>query len=221
LNEQLVFELPLRVDATYANYRGSAGARLRQLAPLTSIVSGLAGSGKTHLLQAACHDAESQGKECIYLDLRQPLEASIFKSLDQFPVIAVDHLDAVVGDRDWELAIFDLMNAVQDSSDSWLLLALVKHPRQVKFCLNDLASRCRSAMLIVTDQLDDGEKVKLLQTTAQQQGFCLPEEVARFMINRMPRDLPHLLENMKLLASESLRRHRLVTIPFVKETLRL
>ena len=76
-------------------------------------------------------------------------------------------------------------------------------------------------MLIATDPLDDGEKVKLLQAKAQQQGFCLSEEVSRFMINRVPRDLPHLLELMKLLASESLRRQKMVTIPFVKETLRL
>jgi len=221
LNEQLVFDLPLRADATFVNYLGSAGARLRQSAPMSSVVFGLTGSGKTHLLQAACHDGESHGLECIYLDLRQSLNAGILKSLDQYHVIALDHLDEVIGDRVWELAIFDLMNAVQDRVDSWLVLALNHHPGQVKFCLNDLASRCRSVMLIATDPLDDGEKVKLLQAKAQQQGFCLSEEVSRFMINRVPRDLPHLLELMKLLASESLRRQKMVTIPFVKETLRL
>jgi len=221
LNEQLIFDFPLRADATYVNYIGSAAARLRQASPMTSVVFGSAGSGKTHLLQAACHDAESRGQKGIYLDLRQPLDARILKSLEQFPLIAIDELDAVVGDRDWELAVFDLMNSVQDRPGAWLLLALGSHPGQVDFGLADLASRCRSAMLIGTDLLSDGDKARLLQASARQYGFCLSEEVSRFLINRVPRDMPHLLELMALLASESLRRQRLVTIPFVKETLRL
>lgn len=221
MNEQLIFDFPLRPDATYVNYLGSAAARLRQASPMTSVVFGSAGSGKTHLLQAACHDGESSGQKGIYLDLQQPLESRILKSLEQFPLIAIDHLDEVVGDRDWELAVFDLMNSVQDRPDAWLLLALGSHPGQVNFGLADLASRCRSAMLIGTDLLNDGDKARLLQASASQYGFCLSEEVSRFLINRVPRDMPHLLELMAQLASESLRRQRLVTIPFVKETLRL
>ena len=74
---------------------------------------------------------------------------------------------------------------------------------------------------IETDVLDDKEKVGMLMRRASNRGFTLNDEVARFILDRSPRDMHHLIELLGKLEMETLRQQRKLTIPFVKKTLQL
>src|SRR6478736_1351187 len=79
-------------------------------------VAGAAGSGKTHLLIAACAAANEAGRSAQYLPLRHAREAagagrpdlaSALRALAGSDVLALDDIDAIAGDTAAEHALFD------------------------------------------------------------------------------------------------------------------
>jgi DnaA family protein len=72
-----------------------------------------------------------------------------------------------------------------------------------------------------TGQLTDDEKVVVLKRVAQETGFQLPDEVLRFLLDRAPREIGTLIGLLNRLAKESLRAHRRLTVPFLKQILEL
>ena len=69
--------------------------------------------------------------------------------------------------------------------------------------------------------LDDQEKLRVLERRAASRGFALNEEIAKFILDRSPRDMHHLIELLGKLEVETLRQQKKLTIPFVKKTLQL
>ncbi len=53
----------------------------------------------------------------------QDLGPDVLSNLAEFDLVALDGLDYVLGDRDWELALFDLVNAISHAGEGWLVLA--------------------------------------------------------------------------------------------------
>ena len=80
-------------------------------------VEGAPGTGKTHLAIALCAEADRLGRRAVYLPLRGIAgrlgEAA--QGLDTHDLVAIDDVDAVVGDRDAEVALFDLHNRLHDA----------------------------------------------------------------------------------------------------------
>jgi len=84
-----------------------------------------------------------------------------------------------------------------------------------------LASRLDWGQIYWLQPLNDDEKVLALQKRAGIRGFELPEDVGRFLIKRLDREMRTLFETLDQLDRASIRLQRKLTIPFVKETLGL
>ncbi|MGW8310551.1 MAG: HdaA/DnaA family protein, partial [Thiogranum sp.] len=56
---------------------------------------------------------------------------------------------------------------------------------------------------------------------AEQRGFELPEDTGRYLLRRLPRDLPALMKLLERLDTASLAAQRKLTVPFVKSVLEL
>jgi len=67
--------------------------------------------------------------------------------------------------------------------------------------------------------IGEEERVQLLQLMAKNAGLELPDDLANFLITRLPRDLHSLTSAMKALDESSLQAKRKLTIPFAKEVL--
>ncbi|GAB1103251.1 MAG: hypothetical protein Sw2LagTSB_11380 [Shewanella algae] len=63
--------------------------------------------------------------------------------------------------------------------------------------------------------------MQALQLRARIRGFELPEDVGRFLLNRLARDLRTLFDVLDRLDKASMVHQRKLTIPFIKEMLRL
>jgi DnaA family protein len=157
----------------------------------------------------------------VYLNLEPTLDPAILRDLAAFDLVALDQLDAVIGQPDWELALFDLDNSVRDLGGSWLVLASETPLPKISFQLADFASRARAMHWMQTGQLTDDEKVVVLKRVAQETGFQLPDEVLRFLLDRAPREIGTLIGLLNRLAKESLRAQRRLTVPFLKQILEL
>lgn len=178
------------------------------------------GLGKSHLLQAACKMASSHGLTASYLPLDEMpgVTTDILLGVENLDLVAIDGLEAVLGDVDWELALFSLINQARESAVS-LVFAAGKNPAELEMILPDLRSRFTWGPVFQLKPLSDEEKVSALQTRAATRGLELPDNVASYLLENYPRDLFVLFDNMDKLDQASLVQQRRLTIPFVREVL--
>lgn len=220
MSEQLTFAFPLKRAYTLERFVGDLGARALALSTEPVWISGPQESGKSHLLQGLCQRSEQQEGRAFYLSLsNQDLGPDVLSNLAEFDLVALDGLDYVLGDRDWELALFDLVNAISHAGEGWLVLASTCPLPDLSFCLADLASRSRAMHWLQTGQLNDAEKAQVLLRLAEETGFHLPDEVLAFLLDRAPREIGALIRVLNRLAEESLKAQRRMTIPFLKRVL--
>ena len=84
---------------------------------------GAPGSGRSHLLVAACQAAHAAGRVVQYLPLSTLGDrAAALRGVGGSELLALDDLGAIAGDRDAENALFDLYNRAR-AEDSALLFA--------------------------------------------------------------------------------------------------
>lgn len=189
-----------------------------QAGPASNIyLWGGAGTGKTHLLQAACQALSSGQKRAAYVPLsqRDVLAPEILNGLDVLDLVCLDDVHLLARDPDWELALFHLYNRMHDAGCA-LVLAGRTSPRALGIRLADLVSRLRGGALFHLKPLDDGSKLLALERRAEARGFDLPPEVADYLIERFPRDMAGLCRRLDELDYASLARQRKLTIPLVR-----
>lgn len=214
---QLPLDIRLREDATFANYVGESAHQLREATGIV-YVWGEPGTGRSHLLQAYCHEARAGGANCIYLADLDHHGPEVLEDLERLALICLDDVHGVLGREDWETGLFHLVNAVRDSNGT-LVLSGDKPVARLTVGLADLRSRLVAARAIQTAALDDDGKLALLKQRAASQGFELADEVGRFIMSRSDRSTGSLVRLLERLETETLRRQQKVTIPLVKQVL--
>ncbi len=226
-NPQLPLPVQLRDEATLDNF-----LVLEHLAPLLPLLEGqlapggessiylhgAAATGKSHLLQACCHRA---GERAFYLPLAE-LAAyepqTVLEGVEQLPLTVIDDLQAVLGQAEWELALFDACNRIR-AAGSCVLFAANASPRALEMSLEDLRSRLSWGVVYQLPTQDDLQKQAILRFRAQRRGLAMPVEVAGFIVGRASRSLPDLLQILERLDRQSLAHQRALTIPFIKQVL--
>jgi DnaA family protein len=179
---------------------------------------GVPGSGKSHLLQACCHLA---GEGSIYLPLAELGDYSpedVLAGVETLALVALDDIDAVLGQEAWEMALFGLYNRAREQGCK-LLIAARGAPRTLEVQLADLQSRLSWGGVYHLSLATDEEKRAILRFRAERRGLELSAEVAVYIVNRAPRDLGQLLALLERLDRASLAQQRPLSIPFVKQTL--
>lgn len=177
-------------------------------------------SGRSHLLQASAQLAEDSGFSAFYLSGQEARATSplLLENLASFQMVAIDDIQLLLGERDWEEALFHLYNRLKDSG-AVLLVSADGAPRQLQAALADLQSRLSAMEVYQVAALDDGDKVALLQLMARQRGFLLSDEVISFILTRSDRTLGALQAVVERLDHQSLQEKRVITIPFVKKVM--
>lgn len=173
--------------------------------------------GKTHLLQAAC---ERLGDEAIYLpfDLIADAGPEVLEGIASRRFICIDDIDHAAGRAPWEHALFDLFNQLSDNNGT-LLVSAASSVRESRFELADLRSRFSVLPPFQIQPLGDADRVLALQHRSRHRGLELPDESARFLLNRSRRDMASLYGLLDRLDAEALRAQRRLTVPFVKEVI--
>lgn len=173
--------------------------------------------GKTHLLQAVC---ERAGDESVYVPLKSLAELGpdVLDGLASRSLVCLDDLECVAGDDAWEQALFSLYNAIY-AQGGRLVIAAGMAPRECPMQLPDLASRMSQLPVYNVHALDEAERATALKLRATHRGLELPDDTARYLLNRSRRDMTSLYQLLDRLDREALRAQRRLTIPFVREVL--
>ncbi len=180
------------------------------------------GVGKSHLLQGACKDATFQGLSAIYLKMapQSTLGCRDLEGLEKLDLVCIDDIHHIAGDKEWEEALFHLYNKMK-ALNRHLLVSAPMAPMALPVILPDLRTRLGWGVTYHLHALGDEEKNQALRARASQKGLTMNHEVANFIISRSGRSMGELLDALDELDNASLLMQRKLTIPFVKQVLRI
>lgn len=186
----------------------------------TAWVCGPHGAGKSHLLQAACAQA-SETMRAGYFPLTQlrTLGADVLEGAAQLDCLCLDDLDAVIGNLEWERALFGVLREI-DERGGRLIASAGRPPSLVQWALADLGSRFMASMVFQLRALDEAEQQEALRLRAHTRGVELPDETSRWLQRRFPRDMRALYELLDTLDEAALVAQRRLTVPFIRSVLR-
>ncbi len=224
--DQLPLGLRLADRAVFETFWPQGNEQL--LAHLKEVSLGLAGvswlagphaSGKSHLLQATCAMAP-QPRRCGYFPLGQlrALGPGALEGLPRLDLVCLDDLQLIAGDAQWERALFGVHRELEESGGS-LIAAALEPPALIDWSLADLGSRFTAAAIHTLRPLDEAAQRDALVLRAKVRGFEMPEDVARWLQRRYPRDMGTLYQLLDTLDSASLVAQRRLTLPFIRSVL--
>lgn len=187
----------------------------------TTWICGPHGTGKTHLLQAVCVQA-SESMQAAYYPMRElaGLGVGVLEELPQLAYLCIDDVDVITGKREWERALFVVLRDMQERG-ARLVMSAEMPPALIQWSLPDLGSRCAASAVFQLRALDEAEQQEALKLRAHVRGFELPDETARWLQRRFPRDMHTLYELLDTLDEASLVAQRRLTVPFIRTVLKV
>ncbi len=228
VNRQLTLGIRLRDSARFESFLPGPNSEL--LASLRALAGGDAegplycwgarGCGRTHLLQAACQHAGALDRTSVYLPLAEhaALDVAVLEGLEAMQLVCLDDVHAVAGEPAWEEALFHLFNRIRERGGR-LAVSAGAAPAGLRLQLADLRSRLEWGLVYAIAPLDDDQRLAALQLRARRRGFELPDDTGRYLMRRVPRDMPALFALLDRLDEASLAAQRRLTVPFVKAVL--
>ena len=183
-------------------------------------LSGPAGSGKSHLLNAICRRARERGMAAFYIPLRRvpPEAAAGLSGLDALDLVCVDDLDHVAGDPAWEQALFRCCNDIR-AARGRLLVSSGQPLAALPLGLPDLASRLAWGVRQTLQVPDDGDKLEILRQRARALRIEVPADVQDYLLRHGRRDLGSLLGALERLQVAAFAAKRRITVPLAREVL--
>ena len=179
---------------------------------------GPSGTGKSHLVQATISELGRLQRRAMYIPLIDVLHLgpSILSDLESIDFVVIDDIDSASGNGEWEEALFNFFNRLQDSG-SRLLVSSTDRTQDIGIRLADLRSRLASGLTLTLNELADGDKKIALQRRAASRGLTMPNNVANYLISRVCRDMHELTTIFERIDAASLSAGRELTIPFIRD----
>ena len=132
--------------------------------------------------------------------------------------MALDGVDAIAGNRDDEVALFDFHNRARASGTALLYTGQAR-PDALPLVLPDLRSRLSQCARVVLSPLDDDGRRAVLHERARRRGLAVDPAALEWLLRRVGRDLAGLTRLLDQLDHASLAAQRKLTVPFLRETL--
>lgn len=184
-------------------------------------LSGAEGSGKTHLLNALCHETRERQGRAFYLALKRlPEKATAsLEGLEELDLVCVDDLHVIAGNEVWEEALFHCFNRIRENNGR-LLISSRKSLSALNFNLADLASRLAWGVSLPLLPLDDQDKLKVIDIHSNALGFSLPDDVQQYLLKHHERSMTALIQTVENLHHAAQTHKRRITVPLAREVLK-
>lgn len=180
--------------------------------PFFLLLQATSGSGKTHLLQAACQDLVYRGSQAAYIDLAEVHDFALMGGLDRLSMVCIDHLESLAENPD------SYQSLVQFLKDS------VRRERKILLAsstsLPQLESDFPGLHLVTLGELESEQLSEILKMKSRERGLSLPDDVSDLVLRKSrscPGTLVKILDHIETRLSEHKRRP---TLKFVKDVIR-
>jgi len=176
-------------------------------------VWGERGTGKSHMLSAACQAFSHRGYRVAYVPGELVNHPGAIDGMENVDLLCIDDLQRL--DRDSEVALFHCMNRCRES-DTKMLFAADRAPDDLGLKLNDLQTRLAWDLVLHLHPLDDDELREAFKQEIERRSLEASDEVLGYVLRRFPRRISSLKQVVDTLDEVSLSEQRRITIPFIK-----
>jgi len=168
------------------------------------IVTGNAGSGKTHLARVWQGDVAGHFQRC------ENGGTLKFAPVPEGTRLVLEDIDEICGDSAGEEALFHLVNRAQ-GGEIHLLMTATCAPARIGFRLPDLKSRIEASFTAAIAPPDDALLATLLVKQFNDRQLVVPPGVIEFLLGRMERSAASVQRLVVALDREALALKRPVT----------
>lgn len=226
--EQLPLHFEFRANQTFSDFY--AGVNREIISHLQQCIAGVGeqfiylwgktGQGKSHLLQACCHEAQRRNLSSFYFDLAhcEQSDPQVLNGLDECDLVCFDNIEHIAGNANWEIAVFNFFNQHRDLGHK-LIVSAACAPAALTIQLADLRTRLNWGLTLNIKSLDDNDRIAALIFKARQMGLEISPQAGRFLLSHADRDPASLWDLLEKLDQASLSAQRKLTIPFLKQIL--
>ncbi|MCK5898460.1 MAG: DnaA regulatory inactivator Hda [Methylococcales bacterium] len=183
-------------------------------------LSGNKSLGKSHLLQACCQLAHTEGQHPFYypFEPKRLPPLSLFEDLETVELVCLDNIDNILGHLDWEQTFLNFLNQ-QLETNNRLILASGTPLDEIEIKLPDLKNHLHNYLILSLSPLEQDEIIAALIHKARYMGITLTQKAGRFLVTHYASDLPSMWVLLEQLDKATLSAQRKLTIPFLKQLL--
>ena len=149
------------------------------------------------------------------------MDIEIFQDLASLDVVCIDDFQLILANRDWEKALFHLINECQQSSCSLILSLGDTKPLEEVTQLPDLLSRIKRMEFMRLRAVQNEQLKQALSFVSIQLNINIEAAELDYLLKHQTREFSLLVENLLLLDLQAASLKRRITIPLIKETLKL
>lgn len=148
---------------------------------------GEGGTGKTHLLSAIHRQyTQNSGNTAIFLSFKDIDDTSALLGLELFSLILLDDIDTIQHQREWQEALFHLINRARAQSCK-LIYTANSRPNELKLDLPDLTTRLAQVLqFALPNGNEPADRRATLEAILKQKGWQLPESVKSYFVAEGP-----------------------------------
>ena len=181
-------------------------------------IDDLGSNGKSYLLQAICNDFSNSNNSSIYIPMQEAinLDPSILEGVSELNLICIDDVDLINKRREWELALFNLINECYEK-DCFLLLSGSVNKLEA---IPDLVTRIKKMETLRLEAINDDELLEATQAISKNLNIEISDKNMNYLINNSKRDIKTIFRTLSQLEKESLERKKSIGLNLIKEVIR-
>lgn len=177
-------------------------------------LAGPTGSGRSHLLSASFASLIRRGLDARFMALSSAVNWPLLDQTDG-DFVLLDDIDALAGDADGELLLFNALNRWRAQHSTVLMSGVGRSG----FQLPDLVSRLGQAVRLTLKPLEDEELLGLVRRLAREHEVVLGRGAAEYLVTRGPRSPAALARLFEQLVVRALSERRTLSAPLIREVL--
>ena len=180
-------------------------------------IDDLGSNGKSYLLQAICNDFSNSNNSSIYIPMQEAinLDPSILEGVSELNLICIDDIDLINKRRDWEIALFNLINECHEKECFLLLSGSINKLE----AMPDLVSRIKKMETLRLEAINDDELLEATQAISKNLNIEISDKNMNYLINNSKRDIKTIFRTLSQLEKESLERKKSIGLNLIKEVI--
>lgn len=181
-------------------------------------IDDLGNNGKSFLLQAICNDFSNSNNSSIYIPMKEAinLDTSILEGVSELNLICIDDVDQINKRREWEIALFNLINECYEKECLLLFSGSINKLEAIP----DLVSRIKKMEILRLETIDDDELLEATQAISKNLNIEISDKNLNYLMNNSRRDIKTIYRTLSQLEKESLERKKSIGLNLIKEVIR-
>ena len=180
-------------------------------------IDDLGSNGKSYLLQAICNDFSNSNNSSIYIPMQEAinLEPSILEGVSELNLICIDDIDLINSRREWEIALFNLINECYEKECFLLLSGSINKLEAIP----DLVSRIKKMETLRLEAINDDELLEATKAISKNLNMEISDKNMNYLINNSKRDIKTIFRTLSQVEIESLERKKSIGLDLIKEVI--